>query len=115
MQYNLIYQFSKEYERWGADKALVDIKTIQNCIRFLHTQPSTLPIPEFTLNPNRTISFEWVTECNDLHLEIGKTRFSLYTNAVNSDSLLIDGDATNIPEDLITSIYDLASIMDNEI
>lgn len=102
--FRLVYLFTEAYIYWGEENAPVDQKTVNNCFQFLYSQMYDSPIPTFTLNENRTISIDWEMENSEAHLEVGITKYSFYAKLNNDETVLKDGDATNIPTDLITSI-----------
>jgi hypothetical protein len=84
-------QLDEDWDGYGAAK--ISSEARGNAMRVLNTLPATLSTPDIVPNPNGTIAFEWETDKAVAHLEIGKTKFSLYVKPVNGNPALADGAA----------------------
>ena len=95
-------QLDEDWDGYGAVK--ISSETRNNALHILHTLPSKLATPDIVPNPNGTISFEWENDKTVAHLEIGKTRFSLYVKPPNGNPALADGAALQFDATLSATI-----------
>jgi hypothetical protein len=94
-------EFLNDYKSWGGSLSPLNETIYNNCLRFLNSLPIDYPIPEFSLNPNGTISIDWETQYGCASLEIGKTKYSLYIKRCDGSSLLQDGVTTEIENNIM--------------
>lgn len=71
-----IQALNNDWDGYGAEK--INAATVVYAKRVLELLPHSLSNPDITPNSNGTISFEWETSEAKAHLELGKTKFSVY-------------------------------------
>ena len=99
-----IEDFSKFEKAWdGYDALPIHEGVIKSAKYYITSLPDRFPCPELTPDPNGTISMEWETHEGIAHLEIGKTRYSLYIKRHSGDPVFRDGMSTALG----TNITDL--------
>jgi hypothetical protein len=79
---------------------------------FLASLPEYVPAPDVSANPNGTISMEWENDAGRAHLEIGKTRYSLYFRRAEGTTLYRDGFVNEIDQPktkLLSAMYPVDS------
>lgn len=106
-------ELSKLADGWdGEGSKGADPEAIINTQNFLRALPDDVPLPEFCLEPDGSISLDWIrTKRQLLSLSIGKSKRLAYawTNGVdNYDSVggggTIDWDGCTIPTKLLEGI-----------
>ena len=101
----MLDQFSSLPENWDGYGALpISPSTIDNVKRALDVVCRAAPIPEFTPNPNGTLSCEWESPEGHAHLEIGMTRFSFYVSPKAGASIPGDGQAIDVSSQIGTYV-----------
>ncbi|CAK0770257.1 conserved hypothetical protein [Gammaproteobacteria bacterium] len=90
---------------WDGYGALaISGQTVSNAHAALEKLLVVAPVPDITPNPNGTISLEWESRYGVAHLEIGKTRFSLYIKPTVGKTTWVDGQVDQIRLDIGTHI-----------
>jgi len=82
---------------------------------FLSSLPEHVPTPDVSANPNGTISMEWENDAGRAHLEIGKTRYSLYFRKAEGPPIYRDGLVNEIEQPkrkLLSAMYPVGSTQD---
>lgn len=81
----------------------IPVRTINLSVRVLKKLLKETYPPEVTPTLNGTISFEWETDFGHAHLEIGFTKYSMYTSSKIHPPYFYDGKCETLLQDL-TSI-----------
>lgn len=71
-------------------------ETKENALKAIERMLLEAPSPEFSPNPNGTISFEWATNNGSAHLEIGRTKFSFYVRPGVGNPIFFEGAADQV-------------------
>jgi hypothetical protein len=77
--------------------------------------PVHVPTPEVSANANGTISLEWENDAGRAHLEIGKTRYSLYFRRPEGAPVYRDGSINELSSSkrkILTAMYPVAPTPD---
>jgi hypothetical protein len=86
-------------DNWDGYGAVpVPAEIAQLAARMVSSLPSHVPVPEVSANPNGTISLEWENEQGRSHLEIGRTKFSLYFKRTTGSTLYQSGSIADIDD-----------------
>ncbi len=100
-----IQVFAKFESDWDGYGALPIHETVVKIARqFINSLPDHLPFPDLTPDTNGTISMDWETREGIAHLEIGKTRYSLYIKRHIGSAVLRDGKSTALAVDVASLI-----------
>jgi hypothetical protein len=97
-----IQEFATFESGWDGYGALpIHEATLKNATRFLNSLPEHFPCPDLTPDTNGTVSMEWESREGIAHLEIGKTRYSLYIKRhMGNPAVLRDGEAAILGADI---------------
>lgn len=69
----------------------VSPQIINTAIRTLHKVLDVSHAPEITANYNGTVSLEWESPHGIAHLELGKTKYSMYVSSSNEENVFYNG------------------------
>ncbi len=96
-----IQDFAKLEKDWDGYGALPIHETIVKIAgQFINSLPDHLPYPDLTPDTNGTISMDWETREGIAHLEVGKTRYSLYIKRHIGSAVLRDGKSAALAIDV---------------
>ena len=84
------------WDGFGAVPVLPEITDLAAAILF--SLPPNVPAPEVSANPNGTVSFEWENEQGRAHLELGRTKYSLYFKRTAGATLYANGFVAGIDD-----------------
>jgi hypothetical protein len=87
-----------DWDGYGAAAIPPDI--IRMAYAIISSLQDYVPAPEISPNPNGTISLEWENERGRAHLEIGRTRYSLYFKREGLATLYNDGAVAQIDDSM---------------
>ena len=100
-----IEDFSKFEKDWDGYGALpIHERVIKSAKYYITSLPDRFPCPDLTPDPNGTISMEWETREGIAHLELGKTRYSLYIKHHLGKPVLRDGASTTLGSEITSLI-----------
>lgn len=103
-------------ENWDGFGAASIPEQISNVASgFISSLPVHVPAPEVTANSNGTISLEWENDLGRAHLEIGRTKYSLYFRRSEGQALYRDGVVNEIDQSkkkLLGSMYPVRATSD---
>ncbi|MFZ4699152.1 MAG: hypothetical protein ACOYMG_03795 [Candidatus Methylumidiphilus sp.] len=100
-----IQDFAKFESDWDGYGALpIHEAIVKIACQFINSLPDHLPCPDLTPNTNGTISMEWETRAGIAHLEVGKTRYSLYIKRLIGNAVLRDGKSATLAADVANLI-----------
>jgi hypothetical protein len=104
---NKVAEFGEMHQDWdGYGAEPIGLTTSGNTSQALNVLSYQLPMPDITPNPNGTLSLEWMTEAGSAHLEIGRTKCSLYVNSIaNISPLFFAGHPTDINGQVGALVY----------
>ncbi|MGO9930433.1 MAG: hypothetical protein ACLPV8_01245 [Steroidobacteraceae bacterium] len=114
--FNSIQSMSSLEDNWDGYGAVgIPAETISLALGIIVSLPDHVPAPEVSANPNGTISFEWENEVGRAHLEIGRTKYSLYFRPMARGTLYQDGLVAEIDDsmrNLLDEMFPLVSPQD---
>ena len=94
-----IGQMDSLKDNWDGSGAVSILReTSRLATGFLSSLPTHVPAPDVAANPNGTISLEWENDLGRAHLEIGRTKYSLYFRRFEGASLFSDGYVNEIDD-----------------
>lgn len=100
-----IQDFAKFDSGWDGYGALpIHEAIVKIASQFINSLPDHLPCPDLTPDTNGTISMEWETREGIAHLEVGKTRYSLYIKRHIGNAVLRDGKSVALGADVASLI-----------
>lgn len=95
----VIRQMESLKDNWDGSGAVPILEeTSKLATGFLSSLPTHVPAPDVAANPNGTISLEWENDLGRAHLEIGRTKYSLYFRRYEGGSLFRDGHVNEIDD-----------------
>lgn len=97
-QVNGFAAMGPDWDGYGAEQIAAEVA--RNAIRAFEVLAPFVPLPDFSPNANGTISLEWDNDIGFAHLEVGKTRFSLYAKNVSNSRLSCSGDLGQLDMEL---------------
>jgi hypothetical protein len=101
----IIEDFSKFEKDWDGYGALpIHEAVVKIAGQFINSLPDHLPCPDLTPDTNGTLSMDWETRAGIAHLEIGKTRYSLYIRLHRESAVLRDGKSAALAIDVANLI-----------
>jgi hypothetical protein len=92
-------------ENWDGYGALAIRKSVRiNAWAALNTFLEVGLVPDVSPNASGTISLEWHVDGTTSHLQVGRTRFSMYIDQEDVDTQYFEGDVRQIPPVAISAL-----------